>query len=75
MRTPLLAVLLLLPALTWAQANFFELIERDGDFELYLLDKAGSVAAQLTDNRSHDQQPEWSPDGTQIAFSNDGLFN
>ena len=33
MRTPLLAVLLLLPALTWAE-NLFELIGRDGDWEL-----------------------------------------
>lgn len=50
--------------------------DRDGDYELYVLDVAeaeqgsGSVR-QLTDNDAGDMMPAWSPDGRQIAFVSD----
>ena len=42
---------------------------RDGDYELYVMNVDGSGVHQLTDHSSWDRQPAWSPDGNQIAFS------
>ena len=41
--------------------------DRDGDFEIYVMDADGSNE-QLTFNSSVDEYPAWSPDGAQIAF-------
>ena len=45
--------------------------DRDGDFEIYLINVDGSNFRQLTDNTANDWAPAWSPDATQIAFESD----
>ena len=41
--------------------------EVDGDSEIYVIDHTSGVAAPLTDNRSRDTKPIWSPDGKRVA--------
>ncbi len=41
---------------------------RDGNFEIYVMDPDGGNQVNLTDHPSYDGQPDWSPDGTKIAF-------
>jgi TolB protein len=43
--------------------------ERDGDFEIYLMNADGSGEARLTTNPADDREPAWSPDGSTIAFA------
>ncbi len=45
--------------------------DRDGDWEIYVMDADGSDIVQLTDNSSTDSDPSWSPDGSKIAFASD----
>ena len=45
--------------------------DRDGDFEIYIMDPDGSGIQQLTDNDRWDMHPAWSPDGSKIAFFSD----
>lgn len=45
--------------------------DRDGDFDLYVLDRAQGRLDQLTDNTVTDRAPAWSPDGAWIVFSTD----
>jgi Tol biopolymer transport system component len=42
--------------------------DRDGDWEIYVMEIDGSNFVQLTDNSAADEYPVWSPDGQQIAF-------
>jgi Tol biopolymer transport system component len=42
---------------------------RDGDFEIYLMDLEGNIFAQLTDNDVADLSPTWNPNGKSVAFS------
>lgn len=41
---------------------------RDGDYEIYVMNADGSGLQQLTHNGANDVNPAWSPDGSQIAF-------
>ena len=41
---------------------------RDGDWEIYIMNIDGSNLVQLTHNTVTDAYPVWSPDGQQIAF-------
>jgi Tol biopolymer transport system component len=45
--------------------------DRDGDFEIYVMNEDGSEPYQLTGNSADDFLPSWSPNGEQIAFVSD----
>lgn len=49
---------------------------RDGDFEIYVMNADGSNVRQLTFNNVNDDKPSWSKDGTRIAWESeiDGDF-
>jgi Tol biopolymer transport system component len=42
---------------------------RDGDFEIYLMNLQGEIFAQLTDNNVTDLAPSWDPNGGRLAFT------
>ena len=41
---------------------------RDGNAEIYVMDADGGNQENLTNHPAYDRQPDWSPDGTKIAF-------
>ena len=43
-------------------------LDQDGDLEIYTLDINGSDRVRLTDNHYLDFCPAWSPDGSKIVF-------
>jgi Tol biopolymer transport system component len=45
--------------------------EIDGDAEIYVIDPKSGEVRPLTDNRSQDVDPVWSPDGKQVAYVSD----
>jgi Tol biopolymer transport system component len=42
--------------------------DRDGNFEVFVMDADGSEPVNLTNAAAGDAEPDWSPDGTKIAF-------
>ncbi len=42
--------------------------DRDGDFEIYVMDADGGGQRRLTDDPAEDTSPTWSPDGERLAF-------
>lgn len=42
--------------------------DRDGNFEIYVMDSDGGGQIRLTENPGEDYSPAWSPDGTRLAF-------
>ena len=42
--------------------------DREGNDEIYVMDRDGSNLARLTHNRGADRSPRWSPDGSSILF-------
>lgn len=42
--------------------------DRDGNFEIYVMDADGGGQTRLTENPGEDYQPAWSPEGTRLAF-------
>ena len=45
--------------------------DRDGDYEIFVMNADGTEVRQLTDNDDWDCCPKWSPDGARIAFLSD----
>lgn len=43
--------------------------DRDGDFEIFVMDVDGSDLRQITSNDVDDVRPDWAPDGRRIVFS------
>jgi Tol biopolymer transport system component len=43
--------------------------DRDGNWEIYVMDADGTNQTRLTTNAAIDSNPSWSPDGTKIAFA------
>ncbi|MCA9915293.1 MAG: PD40 domain-containing protein [Anaerolineae bacterium] len=41
---------------------------RDGDYEIYVMNSDGTNIVQLTNNGFDDTEPSWSPNGSQLAF-------
>jgi uncharacterized repeat protein (TIGR01451 family) len=44
---------------------------RDGNWEIYVMDPDGSAQTDLTSNPADDSQPAWSADGQKLAFASD----
>src|SRR6476660_8472120 len=44
---------------------------RNGNFEIYLMNANGGEQKRLTKTRADESSPTWSPDGTEIAFHSD----
>src|SRR5215217_8269088 len=45
---------------------------RDGNYEIYVMNADGSEPTMLVDTQTNERHPSWSPDGTQIAYENQG---
>ena len=64
-------VLTLLMVVVEAQAQITFMSNRDGNYEIYVMDDDGKNQRRLTDNPNFDLSPSWSPDGKRIVFSSD----
>jgi uncharacterized repeat protein (TIGR01451 family) len=44
---------------------------RDGNYEVCVMNQDGSGQTNITNNPAHDNNPNWSPDGSRITFESD----
>lgn len=44
---------------------------KDGDYDIFVMDQDGSNIQKLTENNAFDNYPRWSPDGNLISFESD----
>ena len=51
-----------------AQAQIAFSSNRDGNWEIYVMEVDGGNQRNLSNNRSDDRDPSWSPDGKRIVF-------
>ena len=51
-----------------AQAQIAFSSDRDGNYEIYVMNADGKNQRRLTNNGFYNTDPSWSPDGTRIAF-------
>ena len=51
-----------------ARAQIVFMSDRDGNFEIYVMDINGKNPRRLTNNRHADWHPSWSPEGGRIVF-------
>ena len=51
------------------QARIAFMSDRDGNWEIYVMDVDGGNQQNLTNDRVDDGSPSWSPDGERIAFT------
>ena len=49
--------------------------DRDGNFEIYVMNADGTGVSRLTDEPGADALPAWSPDGERIVFVSDRSGN
>ena len=52
-----------------AQAQIAFASNREGNFEIYVMDTDGQNPRQLTNSPADEWSPSWSPDGERIVFS------
>ena len=52
-----------------AQAQIAFVSDRNGNFEIYVMDINGKSQRRLTNNVHDDSSPSWSPDGKRIVFA------
>ena len=61
-------VLMLLMVAVDARAQIAFMSDRDGNWEIYVMDPNGNNQQNLTNSPDDEQHPSWSPDGQRIAF-------
>ena len=61
--------LTLLMVVVDAQAQIAFSSNREGNYEIYVMDINGKNPRRLTKNRHADLHPSWSPDGKHLVFS------
>jgi Periplasmic component of the Tol biopolymer transport system len=67
----LITFLFSLPLVCHAQEKTAFASNRDGNYEIYVMNPDGSGQTRLTNNSANDSQPSFSRDGSKIAFASD----